>query len=62
MLPGLRLGKRIPNLSVEKRRMRSPRVGRRGGIPNLRLGKRSAVQHLRLGTRSGMSTATDRFD
>ena len=47
MLPGLRLGKRIP-----KRRMR---------IPNLRLGKRSAMQHLRVGKRSGMSTATFNF-
>ena len=61
MLPGLRLGKRMPNLGVEKRRLRRPKVGRRGGIPNLRLGKRSAMQHLRLGKRSGMSTATFNF-
>merc|ERR1712147_582799 len=40
LLPGLRLGKRMQSLGVEKRRMRSQRVGRRGGMPNLRLGKR----------------------
>jgi hypothetical protein len=61
VLPGLRLGKRMPNLQLKKRIMQSPRVGRGGGMPNLRLGKRAAMEHLRLGKRSEMTTATFNF-